>query len=149
MDLMPGASLPNKAPHRLTPSKNEELNRQVQELLEKGLTKESLSSCAIPTVLAPKKNGEWRMCTHFRAINKIRVTNIFPLPRMDNIMYRLSGEKYFTKIDLKSGYHHIRIREGDEWKTSFNTNDSFYEWLVMSFRLTNASSTFMRLMNDF
>ena len=119
MDMIPRASLPNKAPYRLTPIENKELNRQVYDFLEKGLIRESLNPCVVPVVLSPKNNGEWRMCTNSSAINKIIVKYRFPMPRMDDIMEYLSGAKYFTKIDLKSGYHHIRMREGDEWKTAF------------------------------
>jgi len=127
MDLIPGASLSNKVPYRLTPIENEELNRQVHELLEKGLIKENLIPCVVSIVLAPKKNGEWRICTDSKVIYKIIVIYKFPMPRMDC----LSGANHLTKIDLKSGYHQIRIREGDEWKTTFKKKDGLYDLVLV------------------
>lgn len=107
MDLILGASLPNKEAHKMIIVESE-------ELLQKGLIQESLSRCTMLVVIAPKKNGEWRMSIDSQAINNITIKYRFPLSRMDDTMDCLSGTEYFTKIDLKSGYHQIWIREGDE-----------------------------------
>lgn len=108
--MIPGDNLLNKATSKMTPKENEEIKNQVHELLDKGLVSESLSPCVVPIVLSLKKNGSWRMCKKSRAINKITIMYKFPLPQMDDLMDYLSGAKYFSKVDLKSGYHHIRIR---------------------------------------
>ncbi|KAK1694267.1 hypothetical protein QYE76_010964 [Lolium multiflorum] len=121
IDLIPGASLPNRAPYRTNPEETKEIQKQVQALLDKGYIRISLSPCVVPVILVPKKD--------------------------EDMLDELSGAAVFTKIDLRSGYHQIRMKEGDEWKTAFKTKFGLYEWLVMPFGLTNAPSTFMRLMN--
>ncbi|XP_074314481.1 uncharacterized protein LOC141649697 [Silene latifolia] len=134
IDLIPGVVLPNKAAYRNDPRATQELQKQ--------------SRCAVSALLVPKKDGTWRMCTDSRAINNITVKYRFPIPRLDDIIDELSRASIFSKIDLRQDYHQVRIREGDEWKTTFKTKHGMYEWLIMPFGLSNALSTFMRLMTE-
>jgi hypothetical protein len=134
--------------YRASMIEREDIKKQVQELLDKGIIRPSSSPCGSSIVLVPKKDGTWRMCIDFQALNKITVKNQYPLPRIDDLLDQLKNVVYFTKLDLRSGYHQFKIAESDVCKTVVKTKEEFFEWLVMPFCLSNAPTTFMRVMND-
>ena len=148
IELVLGSSLSNTSVYRRLILENEEIHRKIQDLNDKGHIHPSCSPCGSPVVLVPKKDRTWCMCIDYRALNKISVKNRYPLPGIDELINNMKGDKYFTKLDLKLGYHQIPIESTDVWKMSFNTKEGLFEFLVMPFGLTNAPATFMRYMDD-
>ncbi|GJR10572.1 putative reverse transcriptase domain-containing protein [Tanacetum coccineum] len=136
-----------RAPYRLAPSEMKELSDQLKELSDKGFIRPSSSPWGAPVLFVKKKDGSFRMCIDYRELNKLTVKNRYPLPRIDDLFDQLQGSSIYSKIDLRSGYHQLRVREEDIPKTAFRTRYGHYEFQVMPFGLTNAPAVFMDLMN--
>ncbi|GJT00744.1 putative reverse transcriptase domain-containing protein [Tanacetum coccineum] len=147
IDLIPGVALVAQAPYRLTPSEMKELSKQLKELSDKGFIRPSSSPWGAPVLFVKKKDGSFRMCIDYRELNKLTVKNRYPLPRIDDLFDQLQGSNVYSKIDLRSGYHQLRVREEDIPKMAFRTRYGHYEFQVMPFGLTNAPAVFMDLMN--
>ncbi|KAF5788957.1 putative nucleotidyltransferase, Ribonuclease H [Helianthus annuus] len=147
IELNPGAKPVAKATYRLAPTEMRELMTQLQDLLDKGFIRPSVSPWGAPVLFVKKKDGSMRMCIDYRELNKLTIKNRYPLPRIDDLFDQLQGASWFSKIDLRSGYHQVRVREEDIPKTAFRTRYRHYEFLVMPFGLTNAPAAFMDLMN--
>ncbi|GJY51586.1 putative reverse transcriptase domain-containing protein [Tanacetum coccineum] len=147
IDLIPGAAPVARAPYRLAPSEMKELSEQLKELSDKGFIRPSSSPWGAPVLFVKKKDGSFRMCIDYRELNKLTVKNRYPLPRIDDLFDQLQGSSVYSKIDLRSGYHQLRVREEDIPKTAFRTRYGHYKFQVMPFGLTNAPAVFMDLMN--
>jgi hypothetical protein len=148
IELQPGTAPISKRPYRMPPAELAELKKQLQELLNKGFIRPSTSPWGCPALFVKKKDESLRLCIDYRPLNAVTTKNKYPLPRIDVLFDQLVGAKVFSKIDLRFGYHQIKIRASDIPKTAFSTRYELYEYLVMSFGLTNAPTYFMYLMNS-
>ncbi|KAL0560523.1 hypothetical protein IC582_000928 [Cucumis melo] len=147
IELEPGTVPISRAPYRMAPAELKELKVQLQELLDKGFIRPSVSPWGAPVLFVKKKDGSMRLCIDYRELNKVTVKNRYPLPRIDDLFDQLQGATVFSKIDLRSGYHQLRIKDEDVPKTAFRSRYGHYKFIVMSFGLTNAPAVFMDLMN--
>ncbi|KAL0550383.1 hypothetical protein IC582_014893 [Cucumis melo] len=147
IELEPGTVPISRAPYRMAPAELKELKVQLQELLDKGFIRPSVSPWGAPVLFVKKKDGSMRLCIDYRELNKVTVKNRYPLPRIDDLFDQLQGATVFSKVDLQSGYHQLRIKDEDIPKTAFRSRYGHYEFIVMSFGLTNAPAVFMDLMN--
>ncbi|KAJ9180944.1 hypothetical protein P3X46_009128, partial [Hevea brasiliensis] len=147
IETLPGTAPISIAPYRMAPTELRELKTQLQELLDKGFIRPSVSPWGAPVLFVKKKDGTLSLCIDYRQLNKVTVKNKYPLPRIDDLFDQLKGARVFSKIDLRSGYHQLRVKDADVPKTAFRTRYGHYEFLVMPFGLTNAPAAFMDLMN--
>jgi hypothetical protein len=147
IELVPVTTPIFKRPYRMAANQLAELKKQLQELLDKGYIRPSASPWGAPVIFVPKKDGTQRMCVDYRSLNVVTMKNQYPLPRIDDLFDQLKGACVFSKINLRSGYHQLKIRATDIPKTAFITRYGLYEYTIMSFGLTNAPAYFMYLMN--
>ncbi|GKD25191.1 putative reverse transcriptase domain-containing protein [Tanacetum coccineum] len=147
IDLVPGAAPVTRAPYRLAPAEMKELSDQLKEISDKGFIRLSSSPWGAPVLFVKKKDGSFRMCIDYSELNKLTLKNRYPLPRINNLFDQFQGSSVYSKIDLRSGYHQLRVREEDVSKMAFRTRYGHYEFQVMPFGLTNAPAVFMDIMN--
>jgi hypothetical protein len=147
IELLPGTPPISKWLYRMPMNELVGLKKQIAELQAKGFIRPSSSPWGAPVVFKEKKDGTKRMCVDYLSLNEVTIKNKYPLPRIDDLFDQTKGASVFSKIDLRSGYHQLRIRESDMNKTAFHTRYGLYEYTVMSFRLTNAPTYFMYIMN--
>ena len=147
IDLIPGTSPISIPPYRMASAELAELRKQIDELLDKGFIHHSVSPWGAPALFTKKHDGSLRLCVDYRQLNRVTIKNKYPLPRIDELFDQLGGSRYFSKIDLRSGYHQLKIREKDVPKTAFRTRYGHFEFLVMPFGLTNAPAAFIDMMN--